>query len=93
MSFMHPVKLGELVILKASINFVSTRSMEVGVKVVAENPITGKNKHTSSAYLTFVSLDENNKAQEVPGLIPDTHDEKRRFTEAKARYKERKAKK
>jgi len=89
LSFLHPVKLGDLVILKSKINFTSKRSIEVGVKVVAENPITGEQKHTSSAYLIFVSLDKNGKAIEVPQIIPESDCEKQRFEEGKTRRENR----
>lgn len=87
--FLHPVKLGEVVILKAQMNFVSKHSMEVHVKVIAENPITGKQVHTSTAYLIFVALDKKGMAKIVPSLRPETYDEKRRFAEGQRRYQNR----
>jgi len=90
--FLNPVNLGDLVTLKASINFTSKRSLEVGVKVVAENPISAEKSHTSSAYLTFVSLDKNGKAQAVPQIIPKSDQEKIWFEEGKKRYEVRKKK-
>jgi len=92
LSFLNPVKLGDLVTLKAAINYTSKRSLEVGVRVEAENPITGEKSHTSSAYLTFVSLGDDGKAQPVPPIIPETDQEKKWFEEGKARYEERKRK-
>lgn len=83
--FMHPVKLGELVTLKASVNFTSNRSLEVGVKVLAENPLTGDSRHTASAYLTYVSLDSAGKVLPVPAVIPESADEKRRYEEGRQR--------
>jgi len=92
MSFLHPVKLGDLVTVKASLNYTSKHSMELGVKVIAENPVTAKRTHTSSAYLTFVSLDGNGKAQPVPPVMAESDDEKRRYEEGKIRYEIRKKK-
>lgn len=83
--FLHPIKLGDLVTLKAAVNYTSPHSVEVGVKVMAENPISGETKHTSSAYLTFVSLNKRGKAQTVTQVTPVTEEEKRRFTEGKKR--------
>jgi acyl-CoA hydrolase len=85
LSFLHPIKLGELVTLYASVNYTSNRSIEVGVKVLAENAIPGEKRHASSAYLIFVSLDSNGKAQSVPQITPHTEDEKRRFKEGEKR--------
>lgn len=90
LSFLYPVRLGDLVTLKASVNFTSKRSMEIGVKVLAENPITGLKKHTSSAYLTFVSLDADGHAKEIPQINPKTAEEKRRFKAGSERYRIRK---
>jgi acyl-CoA hydrolase len=89
--FLHPVRLGELVMLKGSVNFTGNRSLEVGVKVIAENPLTGEQRHTASSYLTFVSLDADGKATPVPPLLPATAEEKRRFAEGQARKQARMA--
>ncbi len=92
--FHHPVYVGDLVFFKACINYVGRTSMEIGVRVEAENSKTGEIRHTASAYLTFVALDDNGKPKEVPELILESPDEIRRFEEAKkrkeARVKERK---
>ncbi|MBF0529715.1 MAG: acyl-CoA thioesterase [Deltaproteobacteria bacterium] len=88
-----PVYIGELVILKASVNFVGRSSMELGVRVEAENLQTGQVRHTSSAYLTFVALDEDGKPTPVPGLILTTEEEKRRNREAQSRREVRLAEK
>ncbi len=85
LDFHNPVFLGNLLTLKASLNLVGRSSMEVGVRVEAENPYTGEITHTASAYLTLVALDENGKPREVPGLILETDDEKRRNRAAIAR--------
>lgn len=83
--FHHPIKLGELVILKASVNRVFNTSMEVGVKIFAENIKSGEIKHTNSAYLTFVSLDENGKPCLAPLANPVTEEQKRRYEQALVR--------
>lgn len=82
--FIAPVYKGWVVNLKASLNFTSRHSMEVGVRVDAENPITGEEFHTASAYLTFVAL-KNGKPCEVPPVSPETPEEKRRYEGAKQR--------
>ena len=83
--FIAPVKKGWVVNLKSSVNFVSRTSMEVGVRVDAENPKTGETFHTATAYLTFVALGEDGKPSAVPSLNLESDDEKRRFQEASAR--------
>ena len=83
--FLHPVKVGELIILKSSVNYVSRTSMEVGVKVLSENLRTGEQRQTASAYSTFVALGDDGKPATVPGLILDTDEDRRRFTEGEAR--------
>ncbi|MEM0286509.1 MAG: acyl-CoA thioesterase [Candidatus Methanomethylicaceae archaeon] len=88
-NFYHPVNVGDLLILKASVNYVGNTSMEVGVRVEAENPIIGKRVHVASAYCTMVALDENNKPKRVPRLIVESEEEKRRYEEAKKRREER----
>jgi uncharacterized protein (TIGR00369 family) len=87
--FLHPVYIGDVCSLKASLNLVGRTSMEVGVRVEAENPLTGEIRHTASAYLTYVSLDESRKPTEVPPLILETDNEKRRNREAQARRETR----
>ena len=82
LSFLHPVHIGQLMILRSSVNRVFRTSMEVGVKVFAENLMTGERLHTCSAYLTFVALDENRKATPVPPAIPETEEEERRYRQA-----------
>ena len=82
MSFLHPVHIGQLLVLKSSVNRVFQTSMEVGVKVWVETPNTAEVLHTSSAYLTFVALNENGKPMVVPPVIPETSEEKRRYDRA-----------
>ena len=85
MDFISPVYVGNLVFAKASCNFVSNTSMEIGVRVEAECLRTGTHTHVGSAYLTFVALDKEDKPTMVPKLILETDDDKRRFEEAKKR--------
>src|SRR2546425_10274910 len=85
MTFLHPVKIGQLILLRSSVNRVFRTSMEVGVKVSVEDLPTGAVLHTSSAYLTFVALDASGNRVPVPPVIPETEDEKRRYEEAAQR--------
>ena len=89
MTFLHPVNIGQLVILRASVNRVFRTSMEVGVKVFMEDLASGTQKHTSSAYVTFVALDDKGKPVGAPAVIPETADEKRRYEEAGERRRYR----
>ena len=82
MTFLHPVHIGQLLILKSSVNRVFRTSMEVGVKVWVEDLRTGDIRHTSSAYLTFVALGPSNERVPVPPVIPETEEEKRRYERA-----------
>ena len=83
--FVAPVYRGWVVNLKSRVNFVSRTSMEVGVRVDAENPKTGEKYHTSSAYLTFVALNAEGKPARVPGLLLLSDEDKRRFADAERR--------
>jgi acyl-CoA hydrolase len=80
--FLHPVHLGELIILRSSVNRVFRSSMEIGVKVMTEKLLTGERLHTCSAYLTFVAVDREGRAMAVPPVIPETEDEIRRYRQA-----------
>lgn len=84
-SFKAPIKIGDHVLIKASLNYVGKSSMLVGVKVLAENPFTGISRHTTTAYLVFVALDDIGRPIQVRELILETIDEKRRFEEGKQR--------
>ncbi len=87
--FRNPIRVGELIILKSSVNRVFRTSMEVGVKVFSENVLTGERKHTSSAYVTFVAVDENGRPKPVPPLILKTAEDRRRYREAAVRRRTR----
>ncbi|MDY7001627.1 MAG: acyl-CoA thioesterase [Thermodesulfobacteriota bacterium] len=90
LDFLAPIYVGNLVHVRASVNMVGESSMEVGVRVEAENIFTGEVRHTTSAYLTYVALDESGRPTRAPGLIPETKAEKRRHKEALARRRTRK---
>ena len=89
LDFHSPVYVGDLLILKASLNWVGRSSMEVGVRVEAENLLTGEVRPTASAYLTFVALDKKGKPAEVPALILEGEEENRRYCEALQRRETR----
>jgi len=90
LDFLVPVRVGDLVILRSSVNRVFHTSMEVGVKVWVENYISEQNKHVSSAHLTFVAVDKQGNRMVIPPVIPESDDEKRRFDEAGRRREVRK---
>ena len=85
LDFHHPVFIGDLLILTATLNLVGRTSMEVGVYVQSENLITGEIRHTASAYLTFVALDKDGRPMVLPPLILETEEEMRRNREAQVR--------
>lgn len=85
--FVAPVFKGWIVNLKAAVNYTGRTSMEVGVRIDAENPIENKTFHTASAYLTFVALGSNGKPVEIPQVIAETPEEKRRYKAAEIRRK------
>jgi acyl-CoA hydrolase len=82
MTFLHPVHIGELVLLKSSVNRAFNTSMEIGVKVWVENLRSGERRHTSSAYLTFVAVDAEGCRARVPPIVAETEEERRRYEEA-----------
>ena len=83
--FLHPVKVGELLVLRSSVNFAGRTSMEVGVRCQAENPRTRERRHTASAYFTFVALGDDGRPTCVPTLVPETDEQRRRCAEAQRR--------
>lgn len=86
--FLNPIEVGELVTLRASINYTGRTSMVVGVRVESENITTGERKHCNSSYFTMVAKDENGKSVPVPGLILEEEQGIRRFTRSKIRKEE-----
>jgi acyl-CoA hydrolase len=85
MTFLLPVHVGELLSLESSVNAAWRTSMEVGVRVTAENPRTGERRHTATAYLTMVGVDDDGRPRPVPALVSETEDEHRREREAQLR--------
>jgi acyl-CoA hydrolase len=91
LDFLTPVHVGDLVILKSSVNRAFHSSMEVGVKVHVENYIAGTTRHVSSAFLTFVAVDRQGRHLPVPPVIPETEEEQRRYEDAGRRREHRMA--
>jgi len=85
LNFLHPIQAGEVLTLQASVNRAFTTSMEVGVRVTAENLLTGERKHANTAYLTFVAIDEGGRPVRVAPVVPETEVEERRFADALSR--------
>jgi len=83
--FREPINLGELVVAKANVNYVGNTSLDIGVRVEAENIQTGTRRHTNSCYLTFVAIDENGKPKAVPPVEPQTEQEKEWYEHARLR--------
>jgi uncharacterized protein (TIGR00369 family) len=89
LDFHSPVFIGDMLRIIASINYVGSTSMELGVRVEAENVLTGEIRHTASSYLTFVALDAAHKPKKIPPIVFETEDEKRRNCEATERRRVR----
>lgn len=89
MTFHEPIRIGDLVTLTAEVTYVGRSSMETRVRVVSENPITGRGSHTNTAFAVYVALDEDGKPHPVPRLIPETEKQKRRMKAGKARQEYR----
>lgn len=93
--FREPIYLGELVTAHASVNFTGRTSMEVGVRIEAENVLSGQRRHTNTCYVTYVAIDERGRPSPVPPVLPETDPEKRRYAAAESRrahrVKERKS--
>jgi len=90
MAFKEPVRIGDQVVLKASVNYVSRSSMEVGVQVTREAPCTGEKAIATTAHLTFVALDKDKRPTAVPPIVPETSEEKQRYESARQRVQQRK---
>jgi uncharacterized protein (TIGR00369 family) len=87
--FLEPIHLGELVTAQASVNYVGRTSLEVGVRIEAENLFSGERRHTNSCYVTFVAIDEHGRPVPVPAVVPETEAEQRRYERAKGRRERR----
>ena len=87
--FREPIFLGELVTARASVNYTGRTSMEVGVRIEAENLLTGERRHTNSCYVTYVAVDGNGRPTEVPPIKPETDEEKKRYAAAEKRRRHR----
>ena len=85
LSFLSPIHIREWAIIRATVNYAHRTSMEVGVWIEAENPLTGERRETTHGYLTFVALDDQGRPTPVPPVIPETPEEKRRYEEAQRR--------
>jgi uncharacterized protein (TIGR00369 family) len=83
--FLEPIHVGELVVATARVNFVGRTSMEVGVRVEAENLVTGRRRHTNTCYVTYVAIDENGRPVPVPPLTIETDTQRRRYEAARLR--------
>lgn len=93
MNFFEPVYVGNVLVMKASVNYVGHTSMEVGVRIEAQDRESGKTVHTGSCYLTYVAIDSRGRPIPIPKILPQTAEEKRRFKQAMARRKLREAEK
>ena len=89
MVFRQPIRIGDLVILKAEVSYTGRTSMEAAVEVLAENPITGDQTHTNTAYLVYVALDDEGKPTAVPPLLAETEEEKQKMRQAQERQQRR----
>jgi acyl-CoA hydrolase len=87
LDFHSPIRIGQIVHLSGTLHYVGRTSMQVGVEVHSEDPMTGTRTHTSSAVVTYVALGSPGRPVAVPGLVPETRDEKRLFREAEKRRK------
>lgn len=85
LDFKHPIKMGHIVVLYAQVEFTGRTSMEIGVEVYSENPLTGDRVKTTAAHLVFVALDEEGNPAQVPEVVPETKEEKERYRLAKKR--------
>jgi len=87
--FLEPIRLGDIVVVRAQVNYAARTSMEVGVRVESEDPRTGERRYTTKAYLTFVAVDEKGRPRAVPKLEPQTDEERRRYEQAAGRRAQR----
>ena len=93
MTFREPIRIGDLVILNAEVAYTGRTSMEAEVHVIAENPVSGEQTHTNTAYLVYVALDDEGKPSPIPALLAETDDDRRKMTDALERQERRLQKK
>lgn len=86
LAFLTPIKIGQFVIIRATVNYTGRTSMEVSVRIESEDPLSGQRQLTTQGYLTFVALDESGHPSPIPPVIPETAEEKDRYAEAKCRH-------
>jgi acyl-CoA hydrolase len=89
LDFLVPIRVGDVVVLQAQVNFASRTSMEVGCRVETEDPTTGERRYTTKAYLTFVATDAAGRPRPVPPIHPKSREDKRRYSNAEQRRKDR----
>lgn len=89
LDFLSPIRLGDVVILQSQVNYAARTSMEVGCRVETEDPRTRQRRYTTKGYLTFVAVDEQGRPRPVPGVLPETEDERRRMAQGAERRAER----
>jgi acyl-CoA hydrolase len=89
MSFRQPIKIGDLVILNAEVTYTGHSSMEASVEVLAENPITGEQTHTNTAYLVYVALDDEGRPTSIPALVAETEEDREKMKKAQERQERR----
>ena len=89
MDFRQPIRIGDLVILNAEVSYTGRTSMEAAVEVHAENPITGEQMHTNTAYLVYVALDDSGRPTPVPQLLAETEEEKQKLEQGQIRQQQR----
>ena len=89
MVFRQPIRIGDLIILNAEVTYTGRTSMEAEVQVMAENPITGEQTHTNTAYLVYVALDDDGRPTTVPPLEAETEEDKQKLERAKERQERR----
>jgi uncharacterized protein (TIGR00369 family) len=89
MDFRQPIRIGDLVILNAEVSYTGRTSMEAAVEVHAENPITGEQMHTNTAYLVYVALDDSGRPTPVPPLLAETEEEKQKLEQGQVRQQQR----
>ena len=89
MTFREPIRIGDLVTLKAEVSYTGRTSLEAAVEVIAENPVTGEQTHTNTAYLVYVALDDEGRPTLVPPLLAETEEERQKLQRAQERQQQR----